>query len=80
MEGGHTYYIQQHVKMGGFRARTKLDVLDGAAGQEALAKCKKHGTLTDHGREKGREIARGHRKDTQDDLDRRAREAAEDKK
>ncbi len=80
VEGGHTYYIQQHVKMGGFRARTKLDLLDEATGKEALSDCKKHGTLTDQGRAKGREIAREYRKDTQEDLDRRAREAAEDKK
>jgi hypothetical protein len=32
VEAGKTYYIQQHVRMGGFRARTKLEVLDEAEG------------------------------------------------
>lgn len=75
VRAGETYYIQQHVQMGGFRARTRLEVLDAVRGQEALAKCKKHGTLTDEGREKGAEIVRDHLKDTQEDLDRRAAEA-----
>jgi len=47
---------------------------------QVLAKCDKHGTLTAAGREKGMEIAREHRKDTQKDLDRRAKEAASEKK
>ncbi len=80
VEAGKTYYIQQHVQIGGFRARTKLEVLDEADAKEALAKCDKHGTLTAAGREKGMEIAREHRKDTQKDLDRRAKEAASEKK
>jgi hypothetical protein len=75
VEAGKTYYLQQHVEMGGFRARTRLELLDDAAGQEALAKCKKHGTLTDSGRAKGKEIVRAHKKDVQEDLDRRAEEA-----
>lgn len=75
VEAGRTYYIQQHVRMGGFRARTELELLDEVRGEEALAKCKKYGTMTDKGREKGAEIARDHLKDTQEDLDRRAAEA-----
>ena len=74
-EAGKTYYIQQHVKMGGFKARTKLEVLDEAQGKEALAKCHKHGTLTAKGLAKGAEIVAEHKKDTQEDLDRRARKA-----
>lgn len=73
IEAGKTYYIQQKVQMGGFRARTKLEVLDRAEGEEALAKCKKHGTLTAKGREKGAEIVAEHKDATQKDLDRRAR-------
>ncbi len=79
VEAGHTYYIQQHVRMGGFRARTKLEVLNETDGTKALADCSKHGTMTDTGREKGKEIARDYKKNTQEDLDRRAREAKEKK-
>jgi hypothetical protein len=77
VEAGKIYYIQQHVQMGGFRARTRLEVLAEAAGKEALAKCKKHGTLTEKGRAKGREHVAEHKADTQEDLDRRTREAQE---
>jgi hypothetical protein len=75
VKAGKTYYIQQRIRMGAFRARTKLEVLDEADGEKALMKCKKHGTLTARGREKGAEIVRDHKKDTQEDLDRRAKEA-----
>ena len=75
VEAGKTYYIQQHVQIGGFRARTKLEVLGEAAGKEALGKCKKHGTITEKGRAKGREHVAEHKADTQEDLDRRALEA-----
>lgn len=79
VEAGKTYYIQQRVRMGGFRARTKLEVLDEEKGKAALEKCKKYGTLTAKGREKGMEIARDHKKDTQEDLDRRAKKNAKSK-
>ncbi|HEU4401998.1 MAG TPA: DUF2846 domain-containing protein [Candidatus Polarisedimenticolia bacterium] len=75
VEAGKTYYIQQQVKMGAFRARTKLEVLDEAAGREALAKCKKYGAMTVKGRAKGQEIARDHKKDALEDVERRAKEA-----
>ncbi len=78
VEAGQTYYIKQKVKMGGFRARTKLELLDETDGQAALAKCKKHSIMTEEGRLKGMEIARDHRKDTQEDLDRRARKEAKE--
>jgi len=77
VEAGKPYYIQQQVQMGGFRARTKLEVLGEAAGQAALAKCKKHGTMTAKGRAEGARIVAEHKKDTQEDLDRRAEEAGE---
>ncbi len=79
VEAGKIYYIQQHVRMGGFRARTKLEILDAAEGEETLAKCKKYGVITDKGIEKGQKIARKHKEATQEDLDRRAREAEEEK-
>jgi hypothetical protein len=79
VEAGKTYYIQQQVQVGVFRARTKLTVLDEADGEKALMKCKKHGTLTAKGREKGAEIVRDHKKDTQEDLDRRAKKEEKDK-
>ncbi len=78
VEAGKTYFIKQKVQMGGFRARTKLELLDEIDGQAALAKCKKHSTMTEEGRLKGLEIARDHRKDTQEDLDRRARKEAKE--
>ena len=77
VEAGKTYYIQQHVQMGGFRARTKLEVLGDAEGQAALAKCKKHGTMTGKGRAEGAKIVTEHKQDTQEDLDRRAEAAGE---
>lgn len=73
VEAGKTYYIQQHVQVGGFRARTKLEALDDVAGKSALAKCRKHGTLTAKGRAKGTEIVAEHKKDTVEDLERRAK-------
>ncbi|HEX6851977.1 MAG TPA: DUF2846 domain-containing protein [Candidatus Polarisedimenticolaceae bacterium] len=79
VEAGKTYYIQQHVQIGGFRARTKLEVLDEEAGKAALAKCKKHGTMTARGRAKADEIVAEHKKDTQEDLDRRAEKATKGK-
>jgi hypothetical protein len=74
VEGGKTYYLQQHVRIGGFRARTKLEVLDAAAGEKALAECAKHGTLTEAGRKKGGELVRDYKAETKEDLDRRAKE------
>ena len=79
VEAGRTYYIKQNVQMGGFRARTKIELLDETDGQAALAKCKNYSTMTEEGRLKGMEIAREHRKDTQEDLDRRAKKDAEAK-
>ena len=66
------------MQIGGFRARTRLEVLDEANGKEALARCKKHGTMTEEGRRKGAEIVRDHLRDIQEDLDRRAAEAEKD--
>lgn len=73
VEAGSTYYLQQHVQVGGFRARTKLEVLGEAEGKAALAKCRKHGTMTARGRAKAAEIVVEHKADTQEDLDRRAK-------
>ncbi len=73
VEAGKTYYIQQRVRPGGLKARTKLEVLDTKEGEAALAKCEKYGTMTEKGRQKGQEIAAEHKDATQKDLDRRAK-------
>lgn len=74
VEAGKTYYVQQHVRMGGFRARTEIEVLDEESGKKALAECSKHGSLTAAGQAKGAELVVEHKKDTREDLDRRAKE------
>ena len=77
VEAGQTYYLQQHVKIGGFKARTKLEVLDEVAGQERLAKCTKYGVLTETGRARGAELAAEYKDRTAEDLARREEAAAE---
>jgi hypothetical protein len=74
VEAGKTYYIQQHVQVGALRARTKLEVLDETEGKKVLEKCKHHTSLTAKGIEKGKEIARDHKENTKEDLERRAKE------
>ena len=76
---GKTYYLQQHVRMGGFRARTEVEVLGEAEGKAALEKCKKHGTVTEKGLETGKEYAAKYKTNVQEDLDRKAKEAAQRK-
>lgn len=39
VEAGKTYYLQQQIKMGFMKARTKLVALSEAEGKEALGKC-----------------------------------------
>ena len=73
VQAGKTYYLQQHVRMGGLKARTKLEVLDEATGQERLAKCSKHGVLTETGKARGAEIAAEYEDRTAEDLERRAK-------
>ena len=68
---GKTYYLQQHVKIGGLKARTKLEVLDATEGQTRLANCTKHGVLTDKGLARGAELAAEFRDRTAEDLARR---------
>lgn len=77
LEAGKTYYVQQQVQMGGFKARTKLEVLSDEDGRVKLEKCSKHGTLGPAGKAKGAEYAATLKANVQEDLDRRAREAAE---
>ncbi len=76
-EAGKTYYLQQQVQLGGFRARTKLKMLDATEGPAALAKCKKHGTMGLAGVAKGMHYAATLKANVQEDLDRRAKEAEE---
>ena len=79
VEAGKTYYLQQHVRMGGLKARTKLEVLAEADGVERLAKCSKHGVLTDKGRARGAELAKEYQDRTAEDLARRASEEQKQK-
>ncbi len=80
VEAGGTYYIQQRVRMGGFKARTKLDVLTAEEGPEILAKCKRQSSLTDAGRERGAALAAEYREATEKDLERRSRQAEKESK
>lgn len=75
VEAGRTYYLKQGVRPGFFRARTKLLVLDETGGEKALKKCKKHGTITGKGIEKGRQLAEAHMDSAMKDVERQTREA-----
>lgn len=57
--GGKTYYLRQEVRMGGFRARTRLSIMDEADAKEAFKKCK-YVMPTDEGRQKAQELAKEH--------------------
>jgi len=57
VEAGKTYYLKQNVRMGGLKARVKLETLDESEGQEMLAKCGHHSTLTEAGKARAAEIA-----------------------
>jgi hypothetical protein len=41
VEAGKTYYLQQHIRMGFFKAQNELTQLDDHAAHEALDKCKR---------------------------------------
>ncbi|HKW89558.1 MAG TPA: DUF2846 domain-containing protein [Candidatus Acidoferrales bacterium] len=41
LERGKTYFLQQHIRMGFFKAQNELTQLDDNAGPEALKKCKR---------------------------------------
>ncbi len=57
VEAGRTYYLKQNVRMGGLKARVKLEAIDETEGQEMLAKCGHHSTLTEAGKARAAEIA-----------------------
>ena len=76
-EAGKTYYVQQKVQPGWGRARTRLELLSDAEGKEALAKCSKHGVMQAAGVTKGNEYAATLKANVQEDLDRKAKEAAQ---
>jgi hypothetical protein len=78
VEAGSTYFIQQRVQVGGFKARTKLDVLTAEEGPTILAKCNRQSSLTESGRARGAELAAEYRKATEEDLERRARKAQQE--
>ena len=56
VEAGRTYYLKQKVKMGGFKARVRVEFLSDDEGLKALKKCGKHSTLTEAGKARGAEI------------------------
>lgn len=41
LEAGKTYFLQQHIRMGFFKAQNELTQLDDKGGPEALKKCKR---------------------------------------
>ena len=55
VEAGKVYFIQQHVRMGGLKARVKLERLGDSDGRQALAKCKL-AEMTAAGRTRAAEI------------------------
>ena len=57
VEAGRTYYLKQSVKMGGFKARVKIEFLPDEEGELVLGKCNQYSTLTDTGRQRAAEIA-----------------------
>lgn len=60
VEAGKTYFLQQKPKMGFGKARTRLVVLEPDEGRERLEECKRHGTMTEKGRERGGRFADSH--------------------
>jgi len=57
VEAGKTYYLKQKVKMGGLKARVRVEFLSEEEGLEALKKCGKHSVLTESGLARAAEIA-----------------------
>ncbi|HEV2489939.1 MAG TPA: DUF2846 domain-containing protein [Candidatus Acidoferrales bacterium] len=41
LEAGKTYFLQQHIRMGFFKAQNELTQLDDKTGPDALKKCKR---------------------------------------
>lgn len=76
LQPGVTYYVRNSPQTGVFKARTKLDLLSDQDGLKALEKCKKFGELTEAGRQKGAEIVKLYKENTQKDLERRAKDEA----
>jgi hypothetical protein len=54
---GETYFIKQGVRIGGFKARVKLEALSTEEGQAALSECNKRTELTEEGKTRAAEIA-----------------------
>ena len=55
LEAGKTYYVKQEPKVGGLRARVNLELIDEAAGKEAVEKSK-YAALTGEDTERGAEF------------------------
>jgi len=52
VEAGKTYFLKLKVKMGGFKARVRVEFLAEKEGEEALKNCKKYSTFTAAGQER----------------------------
>lgn len=79
VEAGKTYYLQQKVRMGWGKARTKLEVLNPSQGPGRVAECKKHATMTDKGRERGAGFAESHFEAAQRSVEKKDDKAAKDR-
>ncbi len=55
VEAGRRYYLKQAARMGGMKARVKMQLVDDAEGIELVKKCKL-AEMTDEGRERAAEI------------------------
>jgi len=72
LEPGKAYFLQQHLRMGWTKARTKIEVLDEGKGEKVLARCKKRATLTEVGQTRGAELVVESRDELRADLARDA--------
>lgn len=57
VKAGKTYYFKQKAKMGGLKARVKVQFLPEDEGLEALDECEKFSTLTEAGKTKGATVS-----------------------
>lgn len=69
IEAGKTYYLKQSVKMGGLKARVKVEFLSDEEGEYVLGRCNQYSTLTDTGKRRAAEIAAEKYETAQDKAD-----------
>jgi hypothetical protein len=65
LEAGKTYYLQQHVRPGAWKAHVELEVLDEAEAKELLSKCK-YVTFTERAATKAQEYVEKGYKEAQE--------------